>query len=237
MAEDAPEIPRVGAFVLPKAELLEGMTATQAAEMIIRMFKETNTIAEEVATPTAPPTVEPSSARPPWMEAYDRAWAGGNYPGGLDPSVIEVKVPRVLGEKSDTPRDPTYAQLATEYAPYPDLRYNVRFTYPEFTSLCPVTGQPDSAIMILDYLPSKRIVESKSLKLFLQSFRNHGGFHEKITLYIAQRVQEATECRWLRISGFWMPRGGIPIDVTWQSGPTPKGVHIPPVDIHTYRGR
>ena len=113
----------------------------------------------------------------------------------------------------------------------------VRFTCPEFTSLCPVTGQPDFAHIVIDYAPDERLVESKSLKLFLTSFRNHGAFHEDCTVMIARRVVEATKPLWLRIGGYWYPRGGIPIDVFWQTGPVPEGVFLPDQGVPPYRGR
>ncbi|MEF2073701.1 preQ(1) synthase [Consotaella aegiceratis] len=113
----------------------------------------------------------------------------------------------------------------------------VRFTCPEFTSLCPVTGQPDFAHIVIDYAPDGRLVESKSLKLFLTSFRNHGAFHEDCTLMIGRRVVEATKPLWLRIAGFWYPRGGIPIDVFWQTGAPPEGAYLPEPGVPPYRGR
>ena len=113
----------------------------------------------------------------------------------------------------------------------------MRFTCPEFTSLCPVTGQPDFAHIVIDYAPDARLVESKSLKLFLTSFRNHGAFHEDCTVMIARRVVAATKPRWLRIGGYWYPRGGIPIDVFWQTGPAPEGCFLPDQGVPPYRGR
>lgn len=113
----------------------------------------------------------------------------------------------------------------------------VRLTAPEFTSLCPVTGQPDFAHLVVDYVPHRRLVESKSFKLFLVSYRNHGAFHEDCTVSIAKRLTEAMEPRWLRIGAYWYPRGGIPIDVFWQTGPMPDGVFIPDQGVPPYRGR
>jgi len=113
----------------------------------------------------------------------------------------------------------------------------VRFTCPEFTSLCPVTGQPDFANLVIDYAPDARLVESKSLKLFLTSFRNHGAFHEDCTLMIGRRIVAATEPLWLRIAGYWYPRGGIPIDVFWQTGAPPEGAWLPETGVQPYRGR
>jgi 7-cyano-7-deazaguanine reductase len=113
----------------------------------------------------------------------------------------------------------------------------VRFTCPEFTSLCPVTGQPDFAHLVIDYAPDERLVESKSLKLFLVSFRNHGAFHEDCTVQVARRIVEATRPIWLRIGGYWYPRGGIPIDVFWQTGAPPEGAFLPDQGVPPYRGR
>lgn len=113
----------------------------------------------------------------------------------------------------------------------------VRFACPEFTSLCPVTGQPDFAHLVIDYAPDDKLVESKSLKLFLTSFRNHGSFHESCTVEVARRIVEATKPLWLRIGGYWYPRGGIPIDVFWQTGAPPEGVFLPDQGVPPYRGR
>ena len=98
-------------------------------------------------------------------------------------------------------------------------------------------GQPDFAHFVIDYAPAKFIVESKSLKLFLGSFRNHGAFHEDCTIMIAKRIIAAIEPKWLRIAGFWYPRGGIPIDVFYQSGEAPKGLWVPEPGVDAYRGR
>ncbi len=113
----------------------------------------------------------------------------------------------------------------------------VRFAAPEFTSLCPVTGQPDFAHIVIDYAPGDTIVESKSLKLFLGAFRNHAGFHEDVTVGIGERLCAEMSPKWLRIGGYWYPRGGIPIDVFWQSGPAPSGLWIPDQGVASYRGR
>ena len=111
--------------------------------------------------------------------------------------------------------------------PHPDKVYLARFTAPEFTSLCPVTGQPDFAHLVIDYVPRRWLVESKSLKLYLGSFRNHGAFHEDCTLAIADRLVDFLKPRWLRIGGYWYPRGGMPIDVFWQTGRPPADLWIP----------
>ena len=142
-----------------------------------------------------------------------------------------------LGVRVETPGSPEKARLETAPNPHPDVVYAARFTAPEFTSLCPVTGQPDFAHLVIDYAPNKLIVESKSFKLFLTSFRNHGAFHEDCTIAIAKAIIEAAAPRWLRIGGYWYPRGGIPIDVFYQTGAPPKGLYIPDASVAAYRGR
>ena len=121
--------------------------------------------------------------------------------------------------------------------PRPDARYLIRFTCPEFTSLCPMTGQPDFAHLVIDYVPRDWIVESKSLKLFLSSFRSHGAFHEACTMLVASRLVALLDPLWLRIGGYWYPRGGMPIDVFWQTGEPPAGAWIPEQGVPPYRGR
>jgi len=142
-----------------------------------------------------------------------------------------------LGRPTPVPAGPDEAKLERVASPAPDRLYCVRFTAPEFTSLCPLTGQPDFAHLVIDYVPAAWIVESKSLKLFLQSFRNHGAFHEDCTMRIALRLVELLAPAWLRIGAYWHPRGGIPIDVFWQTGAPPDGVWIPAQDVAGYRGR
>ena len=142
-----------------------------------------------------------------------------------------------LGQTSTLPASPDEAVLDYVPNPRPGKAYLVRFTGPEFTSLCPVTGQPDFAHLVIDYAPDQTIVESKSLKLFLGAFRNHAGFHEDVTVGIAERLTEEMKPLWLRIGGYWYPRGGIPIDVFWQSGEPPQGLWIPPQEVAPYRGR
>jgi 7-cyano-7-deazaguanine reductase len=142
-----------------------------------------------------------------------------------------------LGGKATIPPSPAEAVLETVANPNPGETYLLRFTCPEFTVLCPVTGQPDFAHLVLDYLPAVRLVESKSLKLYLASFRNHGAFHEDCTLAIAKKVAAAAGPHWLRIAGYWYPRGGIPIDVFYQSGDPPDGLWLPDPGVPSYRGR
>ena len=142
-----------------------------------------------------------------------------------------------LGGKTELPASPEEAMLEKVANPQADVDYCVRFTAPEFTSLCPVTGQPDFAHLVIDYAPGETIVESKSLKLFLGSFRNHCGFHEDVTVGIGQRLFDEMKPRWLRIGGYWYPRGGIPIDVFWQSGTPPEALWVPEQGVQNYRGR
>ena len=142
-----------------------------------------------------------------------------------------------LGAQSGIPAAPDEAVLERVPNPHPRKLYLTRFTAPEFTSLCPITGQPDFAHLVIDYVPSRWLVESKSLKLYLASFRNHGAFHEDCTLTIAGRLVEFLVPRWLRIGGYWYPRGGMPIDVFWQTGRPPAGLWIPEQGVAPYRGR
>jgi 7-cyano-7-deazaguanine reductase len=142
-----------------------------------------------------------------------------------------------LGKPTEVPASPDAATLETVRNPHPERPYLVRFTCPEFTSLCPVTGQPDFAHIMIDYVPQDRLVESKSLKLFLASFRNHGAFHEDCTLAIAQRLEAVLAPAWLRVGAYWYPRGGMPIDVFYQSGEPPAGLWLPDQGVPPYRGR
>ncbi|MGE5506763.1 MAG: preQ(1) synthase [Actinomycetota bacterium] len=142
-----------------------------------------------------------------------------------------------LGHHAAIPADPDAAVIETVPNPHPGTDYLVRFTAPEFTSLCPITGQPDFAQLVIDYVPDTTLVESKSLKLFLASFRNHGAFHEDCTVGIAKRLVDAASPKWLRIGGYWYPRGGIPIDVFWQTGAPPAGLWLPDQGVASYRGR
>lgn len=142
-----------------------------------------------------------------------------------------------LGRSTPMPETPDAAVLDRVVNPHADSNYLIRFTAPEFTSICPVTGQPDFAHLVIDYVPDAWIVESKSLKLYLGAFRNHGAFHEDCTVAIAKRLVAELAPRWLRIGGYWYPRGGIPIDVFWQTGPQPEGLWAPDQGVAPYRGR
>jgi 7-cyano-7-deazaguanine reductase len=143
----------------------------------------------------------------------------------------------LLGRPAHLPASPAEAQLDRVQNPHPDTDYVARFTAPEFTTLCPITGQPDFAHLVIDCVPGKWLLESKSLKLYLASFRNHGAFHEDCTVGIGKRIFSLIKPKWLRIGGYWYPRGGIPIDVFWQRGRLPPGVWVPDQGVAPYRGR
>jgi 7-cyano-7-deazaguanine reductase len=148
-----------------------------------------------------------------------------------------MKKPRYLGKPTPLPASPEKAALDAVPNPHPGKIYLVRFTAPEFTCLCPITGQPDFAHLVIDYVPGRSLVESKSLKLYLGAFRNHGAFHENTTLAVADKIVRAIKPKWLRIGGYWYPRGGMPIDVFWQTGAPPKGLWLPEPGVAPYRGR
>jgi 7-cyano-7-deazaguanine reductase len=143
----------------------------------------------------------------------------------------------MLGHGTEAPQSPEQAELEAVADPHAGELYLVRFAVPEFTSLCPVTGQPDFAHLVIDYAPNGWLVESKSLKLFLASFRNHGAFHEQCSLQVAKRIEAAIQPAWLRIGGYWYPRGGIPIDIFYQTGAPPEGLWLPDQGVPPYRGR
>ncbi|MFO1013502.1 MAG: preQ(1) synthase [Caulobacteraceae bacterium] len=142
-----------------------------------------------------------------------------------------------LGQSVSAPASPDEAVLERVPNPQAGELYLARFTAPEFTSLCPVTGQPDFAHLVIDYSPGEWLIESKSLKLYLTAFRNHGAFHEDCTLAIGKKIVEVAAPKWLRIGGYWFPRGGIPIDVFWQTGAPPEGLWLPDQGVAAYRGR
>ena len=145
--------------------------------------------------------------------------------------------PSQLGQTVPLPESPDVAVLDAVPNPHPGSDYLIRFTCPEFTSLCPVTGQPDFAHIVIDYAPDLSIVESKSLKLYMGSFRNHAAFHEDCTVGILKRIEAAIQPKWIRIGGYWYPRGGIPIDVFYQAGKLPAGLWVPDQGVAPYRGR
>lgn len=143
----------------------------------------------------------------------------------------------LLGGSNAIPSSPEAAVIEVVENPQTAVDYTIRFTCPEFTSLCPKTGQPDFAHLVIDYIPRLSLIESKSLKLYLHSFRNHGAFHEDCTVAIARKLSEAANPLWLRIGGFWYPRGGIPIDIFYQTGSIPAHVWVPDMGVPPYRGR
>jgi 7-cyano-7-deazaguanine reductase len=142
-----------------------------------------------------------------------------------------------LGRRTRLPASPVEAKLERVANPHADANYVARFTVPEFTTLCPITGQPDFAHFVIDYVPAKWLVESKSFKLYLGSFRNIGTFHEDCTITIGKKLAALLAPKFLRIGGYWYPRGGMPIDVFWQTGRLPRGVWLPEQMVATYRGR
>ncbi|PPR63750.1 MAG: NADPH-dependent 7-cyano-7-deazaguanine reductase [Alphaproteobacteria bacterium MarineAlpha4_Bin2] len=142
-----------------------------------------------------------------------------------------------LGHAVSLPQSPKDAILETVQNPHKDSNYVVRFTCPEFTSLCPKTGQPDFAHIVIDYVPDQALIESKSLKLYLGSYRNHAAFHEDCTVSISKRLINVLMPKWLRVAGYWYPRGGMPIDIFYQNGSLPTGVWAPEPDVAPYRGR
>jgi len=150
---------------------------------------------------------------------------------------MSKKKPTLLGEKVALPSEPSQKILDAVPNPHDYTNYVSRFTCPEFTSICPVTGQPDFAQIIIDYVANKSIVESKSLKLYLGSYRNHGAFHEDCTISIAKDIIKTIKPKWLKIAGLWYPRGGIPIDIFYENGKLPKDCTAPSLDVRVYRGR
>ena len=141
-----------------------------------------------------------------------------------------------LGKVVDIPARPEDALLDTFPNQTPTLDYVIRLTAPELTTLCPITGQPDFATLLIDYVPGEKLVESKSFKLFLESFRNFGIFNEDCTTYIHGRLKEALQPKYLKVTGLWSARGGITIDVVIESGSLPANCVALPLDRVAYRG-
>ena len=134
---------------------------------------------------------------------------------------------KVLGESYNRPKSPEGFKFDLIKNINSKFSYNIRLNIPEFTSICPVTSQPDFGTIIIDYIPKKWLVESKSLKVYILSFRNYGIFHEDAVMRIGKDLVNIMKPNWLRIAGYFAPRGGIPIDVFWQSGKKPNNVVIP----------
>src|SRR5712691_8276076 len=164
------------------------------------------------------------------------ATLGMTQPDSATITIMQHK-PIHLGQSGKIPASPEEAVLDRVPNPHPDTNYVARFTFPEFTLMCPVTGQPDFAIIVIDYVPNRWLVESKSLKLYLNSFRNHGAFHEQSTVMIGKRLVALLKPRYFRIGGYFFPRGGMPIDVFWQAGRLPRTVWLPDQSVAPYRGR
>jgi 7-cyano-7-deazaguanine reductase len=141
-----------------------------------------------------------------------------------------------LGRMVDIPTRPEDALLETFQNRNPGIDYVVRLTAPELTSICPITGQPDFAALVIDYVPDERLVESKSFKLFLESFRNCGTFNEDCTVYIHKRLRDVLVPKYIRVVGLWNARGGVAIDVVIESGSLPPNCIPLPVDRIAYRG-
>ena len=172
-----------------------------------------------------------------YLEAVKRGLSIDPQLFGMSAATDVAAADTQLGRQTALPVSPDQAQLDRVPNPHADMHFVARFTQPEFTSLCPVTGQPDFAHLVIDYVPDKWLVESKSLKLYLASFRNHGAFHEDCTVAIGKRIAALLEPHYLRIGGYWYPRGGMPIDVFWQTGVCPKDVWLPDQGVAPYRGR
>jgi len=144
---------------------------------------------------------------------------------------------KLLGKEARVAASPEKAVLDRVPNPHPTTYYVARFVVPEFTSICPITSQPDFAHIVIDYVPGKWLLESKALKLYLAAFRNHGAFHEDCIVSIGKRIGNFIKPRYIRIGGYWYPRGGIPIDVFWQEGKVPQGLWLPDQGVAPYRGR
>ena len=116
-----------------------------------------------------------------------------------------------LGKKTEYRKDYAPEVLETFSNKHPENDYWVKFICPEFTSLCPITGQPDFAEIIIRYIPAEKMVESKSLKLYLFSFRDHGDFHEDCVNIIMKDLKKLMEPKYIEVIGLFTPRGGISI--------------------------
>jgi 7-cyano-7-deazaguanine reductase len=118
-----------------------------------------------------------------------------------------------LGKTTEYPSTPEAAELETFANPSPGRDYTIVLDCPEFTTLCPITGQPDFARIEIKYIPAQKCIESKALKLYLFAFRNIGSFHEAVTNRILDDLVQAMQPRWIQVNGFFNARGGIAITV------------------------
>ncbi len=123
---------------------------------------------------------------------------------------------------TEYPDSPEKAVLETFSNAYSERDYVITFDCPEFTSLCPVTGQPDFGHITIKYIADRECIESKSLKLYLFSFRNHNAFHEAAVNMILTDLERACKPRWMEVTGVFRPRGGIAISVVATSGSMPR---------------
>ena len=134
---------------------------------------------------------------------------------------------KVLGKSIIVPKSPEGFKFDLIKNSNKKLVFNIRLSVSEFTSICPVTKQPDFGILIIDYVPKNWLVESKSFKTYIHSYRNYGIFHEDVVMKIGVELFKTMKPVWFRIAGYFAPRGGIPIDVFWQSSKKPKNLEIP----------
>ena len=124
--------------------------------------------------------------------------------------------------QTNVPSSPNEATLETFDNTHPEREYVITFDCPEFTSLCPITGQPDFGKITISYIADKKCVESKSLKLYIFSFPNHGAFHEECTNRILDDLVKVCQPKWAKVTGDFMPRGGIAIHVEAKHGTLPR---------------
>ena len=124
--------------------------------------------------------------------------------------------------ESNYPQSPDEAKLETFENQYPERDYIITFNCPEFTALCPVTGQPDFGKITIRYIADKECIESKSLKMFLFSFRNHNSFHEEVVNIVLTEIDKVCSPRWCEVEGDFMPRGGIALNVKASVGVKPE---------------
>lgn len=142
-----------------------------------------------------------------------------------------------LGNKVEQPSSPEQAIIECIPVKLDEIKNSaIQYDCPEVSSLCPVTGQPDFAQVYITIVPDAYLPESKSLKLFLTSFRNHGGFHEPTTVYIGTRLYEVCLPKFIRVNAIWNARGGIAINVHWQKGDS-GSIVIPEFSFEHYKGR
>lgn len=134
---------------------------------------------------------------------------------------------KVLGKSVIVPKSPEGFKFDLIKNSNKKLVFNIRLSVSEFTSICPVTKQPDFGVLIIDYVPKNWLVESKSFKTYIHSYRNYGIFHEDVVMKIGVELFKTMKPVWFRIAGYFAPRGGIPIDVFWQSSKKPKNLEIP----------